>query len=47
MRRPSLRWLEDDEKDLQEMKVKIWQQKAVDRKYWASVIKEVKALRGL
>jgi hypothetical protein len=31
-------------KDLQEMKVKIWQQKAVDREEWASVIKETKAI---
>jgi hypothetical protein len=33
-------------KDLQEMKVKRLGQKAVDRKEWASVIKEAKALGG-
>jgi hypothetical protein len=32
------------EKDLCEIKVKRWRQKAVDREEWASVIKEVKAL---
>jgi hypothetical protein len=31
--------------NLQEMKVKRWRQKAVDREEWASVIKEAKALR--
>ena len=30
--RPRLRWLEDAEKDLWEMKVERWRQKAVDRK---------------
>jgi len=34
-----LRWVEDVEKDLGEMKVKKWQQKAADREAWASVIK--------
>jgi hypothetical protein len=34
------------EKDLQEMKVKKWQQKAVSREEWVSVIKEAKSLRG-
>jgi hypothetical protein len=29
--RPRMRWLEDVEKDLREMKVKRWRQKAVDR----------------
>ena len=28
---PRLRWLEDVEKDLQEIKVKRWRKKAVDR----------------
>jgi hypothetical protein len=46
MGRPRLRWLEDVQKDLWEMKVKIWWQRAADREEWASVIKEAKALRG-
>jgi hypothetical protein len=32
--RPSLRWLEDVEKVLWEMKFKKWQQKAADREEW-------------
>jgi hypothetical protein len=38
--------LEDVEKDLREMKVNRWRQKAVDRGEWASVIKEAKVVRG-
>ena len=44
--RPRLRWLEDVEKDLRETNVKRWQQKAVGRKEWASVITEANAVRG-
>jgi hypothetical protein len=45
--RPRLRWLEDAEMVLREMKFEIWRQKAVDREEWASVIKGAKAVRGL
>jgi hypothetical protein len=41
-----LRWLEDAEKGLREMKVKRRRRKAVDREEWASVIKEVESVRG-
>jgi hypothetical protein len=41
-----MRWLEDAEKRLREMKVKRRRLKAVDREEWASVFKEAKALRG-
>jgi hypothetical protein len=34
-----LRWLEDVEKDLWEMKFKRWQEKAVDTEEWVSVIR--------
>jgi hypothetical protein len=44
--RPRLRWLEDAEKGLREMKTKRRRLKAVDEEEWASVIKEAKALRG-
>jgi hypothetical protein len=44
MARPRLRWLEDAEMDLREMKVKRWRHKTVDREEWASAIKEAKAL---
>ena len=47
MGRPRLRWLEDVEKDLWEMKVKRWLQKAVDREEWASIIEETKVHKGL
>ena len=43
--RPRLRWMEDLEKDLADMKVKRRRQKAVDKEEWASIIKEAKALR--
>jgi hypothetical protein len=33
-----MRWLEDVEKDLREMKFKRWRRKAVDREEWASVV---------
>jgi hypothetical protein len=42
MARPRLRWLEDVEKDLREVKVKVWRQKAVDRAEWASVRPRIK-----
>jgi len=44
--RPRMRWMEDVERDLWEMKVKRWRQKAVDREEWAFVIKETEAVRG-
>jgi len=46
MGRPRLRWLEDVEKDLCEMNVKRWLQKAVNKEEWASKIKEFKAFKG-
>jgi hypothetical protein len=44
--RQRLRWLENAEKDLWDMKVKRWQHKAPDREEWAFVIREAKDLRG-
>jgi len=44
--RPWLRWLEDVEKGLREMKVKRWQQQAIDKEQQVSIIKEAKALIG-
>ena len=38
--RPRLRWLEDIEKDLREIKFKRWRQKAVDLEERESVIKD-------
>jgi hypothetical protein len=45
MRKPRLNWLENVQKYLWEMKVKRWQQRAVDREERVSVIKEAKALK--
>jgi len=44
---PRMRWLEDVEKDMREMKIKRWRRKAVDREKWTSVTIEVKGFRGL
>jgi hypothetical protein len=44
--RTRLRWLEDVGKDLRELKVKRWRQKAVDREERASIIKEAKLSKG-
>jgi len=44
--RPRFGWLEDVEKDLREMRVKRWRQKAVDREEWAFVIKAAKTPGG-
>jgi hypothetical protein len=41
--RPRLRWLEDVERDLREIKVKRWRRNAVDREEYASVIQVAKA----
>ena len=41
-----MRWLEDVEKDLREVKVKRWRQKAVDREEWAFIIKEAQLSEG-
>ena len=41
-----MRWLQDVEKDLREMKVKRGRHKAVDGEEWVSVINVCKALRG-
>jgi len=46
MGRSRLRWLEDVEKDLRQMKVKRRRQKAVDREVWASVNKGSEDIRG-
>ena len=36
--RARLRWLEDVEKDLQEVKVKRWREKTVNSEEWVSII---------
>jgi hypothetical protein len=46
MGRPRLRWIEEVEKDLREMKVERRRQKEVDGEEWAFVIKVARAVRG-
>jgi hypothetical protein len=44
---PRLRWINDVEDDLRKFGVKRWRTKALERKEWASIIKEAKAkLKG-
>ena len=40
--RPRLRWKDDVEDDLRKLGVKRWRTKALDRKEWASIIREAK-----
>lgn len=40
MKRPRLRWLEDVENDVSELKVKRWRKKAKNREEWTSVVKQ-------
>jgi hypothetical protein len=42
-----LRWLEDVEKDLREMKVKGWRQKSIDREEWVSVVRGSRLSEGV
>jgi hypothetical protein len=46
MRRTGMRWLEDFEKDLTEMKAKRLRQKTVNREKCASAIDETRPLEG-
>jgi len=39
-----MRWLDDVEKGVWEVKIKRWRQKTVDREEWASLIKDAKAV---
>jgi hypothetical protein len=45
--RPRMRWLDDVESDLKEMKVKGWKEKMRNRKQWRLVVKEAEAHPGL
>jgi hypothetical protein len=39
--RPRLRWLEDVENDVSELKVTRWKEKANNKEEWTSALKEV------
>jgi hypothetical protein len=45
--RARLRWLEDEENDLQELKVKKWRQESNNTEEWTSALKEAKVLEEL
>jgi hypothetical protein len=42
-----VRWLEDGENNLGELKERRWRQKTNNREKWESVVKEAKVFRGL
>lgn len=44
--RSTLKWLEDEENDSQELNMMRWSQKASNREEWAPAAKETKVLQG-
>jgi hypothetical protein len=45
--RPRMRWLDDAESDVKEMKAKGWKEKMRNREQWRLVVEEAKAQPGL
>jgi len=45
--RPRLRWLEQVEEDLKEMKARNWREKCKDRRLWNEIVKQAKSHQGL
>ena len=45
--RPRLRWIDDVETDLQQLGVRAWRRKAIDRSEWKDVVEQARALHGL
>jgi hypothetical protein len=45
--RPRMRWLDQVEEDLKEVKVRTWREKCKDRRLWNDIVKQVKPHHGL
>ena len=45
--RPRLRWMDDIEKDLQQLGIQYWKRKALIRTEWKEVVRQAQALHGL
>jgi hypothetical protein len=45
--RPRLRWLNQVEEDLQNMKLQNWREKCKDRRLWNKIMKQAKTHQGL
>ena len=45
--RPRLKWLEQVEEDLKEMKVRNWREKCKDRRLWNEIVKQAKTHQEL
>jgi hypothetical protein len=44
--KPRLRWLDQVEEDLKNMKVRYWREKCKDRRLWNDIIKQAKTHQG-
>ena len=45
--RPRKRWLDDVERDLQQLNVRGWRRRAQDRTEWKKVVEQAKVLQGM
>jgi hypothetical protein len=45
--RPRLRWFDQVEEDLKEMKVRNWREKCEDRRLWNEIVRQAKTHQGL